>query len=363
MNRTIKGVLSAALIIAVACCLLPAAALAAGSRRCYTIFGGNTPVYSNTGLTTKYGTIFGSDELSVITVTDRYTRVTYPISGGGTKTGYISTSTILWGTTGNNYTSRAKITTYKRPGGASYGYVSAGDRVVILGSRDGYTQVKYPVSGGYKYAFIKTTESNAYLTSGSSGNTSPDMNTGDRDSSTPDAGVYTGTDGTSAAQRIVDYELTQVGTGDQKGNNRVKYNTWYYGREVSGSGYAWCMAFQAYCAAQSGILNTAIPRTASCDAAASWYKNRGQFQYGKYYGGSYTPKAGDLVFYYSGGRCNHVGMVTAAPVNGYLQTVEGNIKCIDGDWKVVRFTKNSRRTINSSYVYGYGVSGLGTGHF
>lgn len=267
----------------------------------------------------------------------------------------------MWGTTGNNYTSRAKITTYKRPGGASYGYVSAGDRVVILGSRDGYTQVKYPVSGGYKYAFIKTTESNAYLTSGSSGNTSPDMNTGDRDSSTPDAGVYTGTDGTSAAQRIVDYELTQVGTGDQKGNNRVKYNTWYYGREVSGSGYAWCMAFQAYCAAQSGILNTAIPRTASCDAAASWYKNRGQFQYGKYYGGSYTPKAGDLVFYYSGGRCNHVGMVTAVPVNGYLQTVEGNIKCIDGDWKVVRFTKNSRRTINSSYVYGYGVSGLGTG--
>ena len=50
-----------------------------------------------------------------------------------------------------------------------------------------------------------------------------------------------------------------------------------------------------------------------------------------------------------------MGMITAAPVNGYLQTVEGNIQCSDGNWKVVRFTKNSKRTVNSSYVYGYGT--------
>lgn len=27
------------------------------------------------------------------------------------------------------------------------------------------------------------------------------------------------------------------------GSNQVKYNTWFYGREVSGAAYPWCMAF------------------------------------------------------------------------------------------------------------------------
>lgn len=160
---------------------------------------------------------------------------------------------------------------------------------------------------------------------------------------------------TSTAQKMVNYELSQLGVGDYRGNNNVKYNTWYYGRAVSGSGYAWCMAFQSYCASQLGVLGTAVPKTASCAVAVNWYKSRGQFQYARHYGGKYTPKAGDLVFYYSGGSFCHVGMVTAAPVNGYLQTVEGNIQCSDGNWKVVRFTKNSKRTVNNSYVYGYGT--------
>ena len=45
------------------------------------------------------------------------------------------------------------------------------------------------------------------------------------------------------------------------GSNSVKYNTWYYGRPVSGSGYPWCMAFVQWCLNQAGI--TAY-KTASC---------------------------------------------------------------------------------------------------
>ena len=238
----LKRVVSAALVTAILCCLLPeVSSFAAESRKCYTISGGNTPVYSNTGLTSKYGTIFGSDEISVLNVTGRYTKVTYPISGGRTKTGYIQTGAILWGTTGSTYTSKAKITTYRRPGGASYGYVATGDRVTILGNSGSYTQVKYPVSGGYKYAFITTAEADAYLkgTITSPGNTNTNTST--------NTGTNTSTNGASTAQKIVNYELSQVGIGDNKGNNNVKYNTWYYGRTVSGSGYAWCMAFQSYC--------------------------------------------------------------------------------------------------------------------
>ena len=90
-------------------CILYTPAFAATTRKCYTITSGNTTVYSNTALTKRYGTIYGSDELTVLDVTGRYCRVNYPISGGRTKTGYIPTSAILRGTSGSSYKSRAKI--------------------------------------------------------------------------------------------------------------------------------------------------------------------------------------------------------------------------------------------------------------
>ena len=312
--------------------------------KCYTIGTSNVQVYSNTGLSRKWGTIYPSDQITVNTVTDRYCKVTYPIARG-TKTGYIQTGKILTKTIGNTYTCRAQITTYRRPGGSSYGYISKGDSVKVLGTSGNYTQVKYPVSGGYKYAFISTGNCNTYIKAQnniSTGNSIPSQN-------------IKNTNTGNTANAIVRYELSQVGVGDYRGNNNVKYNTWYYRREVKGNGYAWCMVFQAYAADQFGKLGTAVPRTASCTEAVNWYKRRGQFHLSRYYGGNYTPKAGDLVFYTSNGGRNscHVGMITGAPVNGYLQTVEGNIVCSDGNWKVVTFTRNAKRTVGNAYVYGY----------
>ena len=138
--------------------------VSAATRKCYTISGSNTPVYSNSGLTNRYGTIYGSDELTVLVVTGSYSRVQYPISGGRTKTGYIRTSAILTATSGSSYKASARITTYRRPGGASYGYISRNDTVTVLGKSGNYTQVEYPVSGGYKYAFVQTASVQQYLT-------------------------------------------------------------------------------------------------------------------------------------------------------------------------------------------------------
>jgi len=136
--------------------------------KCYTIGTSNIQVYSNTGLTSRYGVIYPTDEIIVNKVTDRYCRVTYPIARG-TKTGYIHTGEILTKTTGNSYVSRAKITTYRRAANNnSYGYIAKGDSVKVLGTAGNYTQVKYPVSGGYKYAFVKTADANAYLLSSGS---------------------------------------------------------------------------------------------------------------------------------------------------------------------------------------------------
>ena len=58
---------------------------------------------------------------------------------------------------------------------------------------------------------------------------------------------------------------TQIGVReDPPGSNRVKFNTWYYGREVSGDSYPWCMVFVQWVFAQAGV---SLPlRTASCGA-------------------------------------------------------------------------------------------------
>ena len=163
MKRLLKNAVLALFTLALVCAMCPAAPSAASTRKCYTISSGNTPVYSNTGLTRKIGTIYGSDQITVNTVKSAYCYVTYPISGNRKKSGYIRTSAILRGTGGSSYKARAKITTYRRPGGASYGYVSNGDTVTVLGVSGSYTQIKYPVSGGYKYGFITTANANNYV--------------------------------------------------------------------------------------------------------------------------------------------------------------------------------------------------------
>ena len=137
---------------------------AAMVRKCYTITTSNTSVYSNTGLTSKIGSIFPTDEIVVNDVTSKYTKVTYPIANGRTKTGYIATSAILTGTSGKTYTARGKCTTYIRANTSkSYGSIFKNDSVTVLGTKNGMVQVKYPVSGGYKYAFVTQSDANAYI--------------------------------------------------------------------------------------------------------------------------------------------------------------------------------------------------------
>lgn len=156
-------------------------------------------------------------------------------------------------------------------------------------------------------------------------------------------------------RKIVEFELSQIGVADYKGNNNVIYNTWYWGREINGSGYAWCQAFQSYAANYVGVLDIAIPKTASCSNAVSWFSQRGEFHLRT---DGYTPKAGDLVFYGENGG-SHVGMIIASPVDGYLQVVEGNVYDSNGNYSVQKFTQNSKRRVDSSYVYGYASPSYG----
>jgi hypothetical protein len=133
-------------------------AKAASVRKCFTICNWNTRVYSNSALTIGTGWIYPSDEVTVYTVTGRYCYVGYP-TRRGTRKGYIATNAVLLSTGGSTYRNTgASFTTYRRIGGAKYGTSTKGDSVTILGTSGSYTQIKYNVASGYKYAFALTSD-------------------------------------------------------------------------------------------------------------------------------------------------------------------------------------------------------------
>lgn len=110
------------------------------------------------------------------------------------------------------------VTTYRRASAnQSYGYIAKGDSAKVLGASGSYTQIKYPVSGGYKYAFIRTTDLNTYLLSGTA-------SSGKILNGTYKLVSYSANTSTTG-QKMAAYQLSQVGIGDYRGNNNVKYNT------------------------------------------------------------------------------------------------------------------------------------------
>ncbi|MCI8969982.1 MAG: CHAP domain-containing protein [Oscillibacter sp.] len=95
------------------------------------------------------------------------------------------------------------------------------------------------------------------------------------------------------------------------GSNRVKYNDWFYGREVSGVAYPWCMAFVQWVFDQAG---EGLPcKTASCSALLNWYEAHRPAQVVK------AARPGDIVLYSFG----HTGVVEAAG-DGTVTAIEGN---------------------------------------
>lgn len=102
----------------------------------------------------------------------------------------------------------------------------------------------------------------------------------------------------------------------ETGENDTKFTRWLgkiVGYPSDGFGYPWCHAFVSYCLWHSDNADTG-PRTASCPAGASWFKQRSRF--------SSTPQAGDLVYYGKDGG-THVELVTAVSA-GTIQTIGGN---------------------------------------
>lgn len=98
------------------------------------------------------------------------------------------------------------------------------------------------------------------------------------------------------------------------GSNNVKYNTWFYGREVRDTAtvkYPWCMAFVQWCFDQAGLR---LPHmTASCNNLLSWYRKFRPNQVVR------DPKPGDIIIFSFG----HTGIVESVAAST-ITAIEGN---------------------------------------
>ena len=236
------------------------------------------------------------------------------------------------------------------------GYTGNGRNIHQWTTHGGNNQCWYLYSAGNGYYYIRSKMNTGFSLDVNGAGSANGTNIHLWESNTTNAQKFKFTrvntgGSTSSRDKFVSIALNEVGNYEW-GNNNIKYNTWYWGRTINGSGYAWCDAYVSWCANQAGISKSVIPHYALVADTRNFYQNRGRFYKSKYYGGSYTPKKGDLVFYGSNGA-SHIGIIIDSPKNGYLQTVEGNINTSGNKWAVVKFTSNSKRTINNSYVYGY----------
>ena len=120
-------------------------------------------------------------------------------------------------------------------------------------------------------------------------------------------------------EKILEIARSQLGIKENPPNsNRVKFNTAYYGQEVSGSAYPWCCAFVWWVFREAGAsgLFYGGKKTASCSTLLGFHKAQAVR-------GNYLP--GDIIFFNFNGKKNtqHVGICEAWD-GQYITTIDGN---------------------------------------
>lgn len=128
------------------------------------------------------------------------------------------------------------------------------------------------------------------------------------------------------ASKILEIAKAEIGT-KATDTKKCKYNTWFYGSEVSGSQYNWCAAFVCWVFNQAGAMDMIPTKSAGCGVLAAGFNNQGKFYKSGF-------KAGDIVFFHwsnamSGSvpgayTLDHVGIIEKVNSDGTYTTIEGN---------------------------------------
>ena len=121
----------------------------------------------------------------------------------------------------------------------------------------------------------------------------------------------------ATAEKILEIARSQIGTRESPANSdNVKYNTVYYGREVSGK-YPWCAVFVWWVFREAGApeLYYGGGETAYCPTLMSFHKKQAVTNY----------RPGDIVFFNFSGKSSagHVGICESWD-GTYITTIDGN---------------------------------------
>ena len=128
------------------------------------------------------------------------------------------------------------------------------------------------------------------------------------------------------ADKILTIARAQIGT---KATNikKCKYNTWYYGAVVSGSGYDWCETFVQWVFNEAGASSLLYTKTANCGYAAKAFQDHGRLKLSGF-------QRGDVVFFHWTDErstlvpgtyvSDHVGIIESVNGDNTITTIEGN---------------------------------------
>jgi|SRR5829696_7867857 len=100
------------------------------------------------------------------------------------------------------------------------------------------------------------------------------------------------------------------------GSNNVKYNTWYYGRKVSGPQFMWCAVYQSWVNAKCGIPMSIYPMAASVPIVRDFFRAKGRI--------FNRPMPGDYVLFIFSATKRHIGFVDSVQDDGNFTSFEGN---------------------------------------
>lgn len=153
-------------------------------------------------------------------------------------------------------------------------------------------------------------------------------------------------------EKIISIAKAEIGTCEPTGDD--KYIKVY--NALSGAGFnmavAWCAIFVTWVMYTAGVAKSIVPYFASCDVGMNWFKKKGLWKNAKAWGGNYTPKVGDVIFFsgtYNQNDSTHVGIVTGVSGNT-VHTIEGNTSDA---------VHERSYALDNKYILGYGCPEYG----
>lgn len=151
----------------------------------------------------------------------------------------------------------------------------------------------------------------------------------------------------STGTQVVEKAKSFLGWNEANGQDDYFINLF---NQYSGMGLAttvaWCNIFTTVCNMLCGVGKDISPISCNCDTDKKFHENRGEYYKSRAYGGNYTPKTGDKVYYSSKhiqSDATHIGFVVSVTGNT-LKAIEGNKNDAVGYRNI---------DLNNAYIIGY----------